>query len=258
MTVPSQETLDEFHDVCRIPGTGIPLPKAPTYSVLLGILPAICRTLFRVRYRGIHRVPKNGPAIIAANHTSHIDPFCVIMGARRRLHYLAKDGHFKHFHTAIVMRTTGQIETHRESGASDALSSASDVLSNGKVMGIFPEGTRSRRPLPPYLQSGKTGVARMAASHPNVPVVPCALVGARNVMAPGDKILRPWKRVGISYGESVTWNEWIVHPQGGGQSEEMLQAIIESDDAQRRIALGELYRKFTNQVIGTLASLGAP
>ncbi len=162
-----EATLAEFREVCRIPGAGIPLPKSPLYSVFLSILPISLRTLFRIRYRGIHRIPKNGAVILAANHTSHIDPFTIICGVRRRTHYLSKDAHFDKFLTAIVMNTTGQIKTHRESGAADALSSASDVLDAGLAMGIFPEGTRSRRKEGPFLAKGKTGVARLAASHPD-------------------------------------------------------------------------------------------
>ena len=253
-----EATLAEFREVCRIPGAGIPLPKSPLYSVFLSILPISLRTLFRIRYRGIHRIPKNGAVILAANHTSHIDPFTIICGVRRRTHYLSKDAHFDKFLTAIVMNTTGQIKTHRESGAADALSSASDVLDAGLAMGIFPEGTRSRRKEGPFLAKGKTGVARLAASHPDVPVHPTAIIGARDVMAPGDKMLKFWKPVEVTYGEGVTWNQWVFHPKGGNQNESTLKAIVESSAEDRRTAMGELYRKFTDQVIGSLAALGAP
>ena len=258
MTGVSEETLGELREVCRIPGMDIPLPKSPFYTVLLSTIPVLVRTMFRIRYRGVHRLPRKGPMILAANHTSHIDPFAVIAGARRRTHYLAKDSHFDKFFTAFVMNSTGQIRTHRESGAADALSRGSDILKAGLVMGIFPEGTRSRREEGPFLSEGKTGVARLAASHPDAPIHPAAIRGAREIMAPGDKIIRFGKRVNVTYGEGITWNEWIVHPLGGAQDEASIRTIIESDDEQRRDAMGKLYRKFTNQVIGTLAALGAP
>ena len=254
----SQKTLAEFREACRIPGTGIPLPKSPLYSVVMATVPVLVRMLFRIHYRGIHRLPRKGAVILAANHTSHIDPFTIISGARRRTHYLSKDTHFEKWFTAIVMNTTGQIRTHRESGAADALSSASDILEAGLAMGIFPEGTRSRRKEPPFLSEGKTGVARLAASHPDVPVHPAAILGAREVMAPRDKIIRFGKRVDVTYGEGITWNEWVVHPNGGDQDEESIRAIIESDEQGRRDLMGVLYRRFTDQVIGTLAALGAP
>ena len=253
------ETLAELREVCRIYGAGVPLPKSPLFSFFLSVLPNLTRTLFRIRYRGIDRIPRKGAVILAANHTSHIDPFAVICGARRRTHYLAKDGHFDKFITSIVMKTTGQIRTHRESGAADALSSASDVLDAGLAMGIFPEGTRSRRKEAPFLDfKGKTGIARLAASHPDVPVIPIAIMGARDVMAPGDKIIRFWKPVDVTFGRSITWNQWVVHPEGGAQDEESMRTIIDSNEDERRELMGVLYRQFTEQVIGTMAALGAP
>ena len=236
----------------------IPLPKSPFYSVVLSTIPVLIRTMFRIRYRGIHRLPRKGPMILAANHTSHIDPFAVIAGARRRTHYLAKDAHFDKFSTAFIMNSTGQIRTHRESGAADALSRGSDILEAGLVMGIFPEGTRSRKEKAPFLSEGKTGVARLAASHPNAPIHPTAIMGAREIMAPGDKIIHFGKRVEVTYGAGITWNEWVVHPMGGAQDEASIRIIIEANEEQRREVMGKLYRKFTNQVIESLAALGAP
>ena len=258
MTGVSDKTLDELREVCRIPGMDIPLPKSPFYSVILSTIPVLIRTMFRIRYRGIHRLPRKGPMILAANHTSHIDPFAVIAGARRRTHYLSKDAHFDKFSTAFIMNSTGQIRTHRESGAADALSRGSDILEAGRVMGIFPEGTRSRKEQAPFLSEGKTGVARLAASHPDAPIHPTAIMGAREIMAPGDKIIHFGKRVEVTYGAGITWNEWVVHPMGGAQDEASIRIIIESNEEQRREAMGKLYRKFTNQVIGSLAALGAP
>ena len=254
----SEATLAELHKICFIPGAPVPLPKSPLYSFFLSTLPIMFRSFFRLRYRGIGRIPRKGAVIIAANHTSHIDPFTIISGVRRRIHYLAKDGHFEKFATSIVMKTSGQIRTHRESGAADALSSASDVLSAGLAMGIFPEGTRSRRTEAPFLSEGKSGVARLAASHPNVPVFPTAIIGARSVMAPGDKSIRFWKRVGITFGDSITWNQWILHPEGGAQDEASIQAIINLGPAEQRDTLKALYRRFTDQLMGSIEALGAP
>ena len=130
----------------------------------LSVVP-IFRFLIRVRIRGDSNIPRKGAVILAANHLSHVDPILVILSSRRTTHYLAKDGHFKKAWTRFVMKSTGQIETQRESGGLDALSSAADVLDQGRALGIFPEGTRSKHEEAPFLLPGKTGVARLAASY---------------------------------------------------------------------------------------------
>ena len=61
---------------------------------------------------------------------------------------------------------------------------AADVIANNKILGIFPEGTRSKSQEPPYLSEGKTGVARLAASFPDMPILPVAHWGTREMMIP--------------------------------------------------------------------------
>ena len=107
------------------------------YKGLIELTPSLVRTITNVNTNGVDRIPKNGPAILVGNHTSHIDPIIKIMGAKRPVHYLAKAEHFEDKKFQKIMTSTGQIETFRESGGVEALASAVDVLSSGNVMGIF-------------------------------------------------------------------------------------------------------------------------
>ena len=121
-----------------IPTTGKKAPMNLFYNFLrLSVVP-IFRFMIRLRVRGDSNIPRKGSVILAANHLSHVDPILVILSSRRTTHYLAKDGHFKKAWTRFVMKSTGQIETQRESGGLDALSSAADVLDQGRALGIFP------------------------------------------------------------------------------------------------------------------------
>ena len=157
------------------------------------------------------------------------------------------------------MRATGQIETHREAGGSDALASAASILDNGKALGIFPEGTRSKRNEAPFLLPGKTGVARLAAAYPHAVVVPIALVGTRDVMTPQHhKWPRLHRRFDVNAGAGVTWLDWLGATKGGGQTASDLVALAEGDEHTVRSELAKLYRKFTDQLMGSLAALGAP
>ena len=226
-----------------------------SYGFMRWTLAPLFRMILRVKIRGIGNVPKSGPTILAANHLSHVDPLVVILASRRRTHYLAKDGHFRNFALRSFMRATGQIETNRETGGAEALSSASVVLHARRALGIFPEGTRSKRNEPPYLLPGKTGIARLAASYPDVPVVPIGLTGTREFMTPSKhKLPRLWKRVGISYGKPVTWWEWLEKNSSANE----LQALTDKEDHEVKAVLSSMYRQFTDEFMDRIKGQGAP
>jgi len=242
-----------------IPTTGKQLPRTPSYGFLRMFLSPFLRPLLNARMTGLHHIPRNGPVILAANHLSHVDPIFVIASARRTTHYLAKDGHFKNAVMRFAMRATGQIETKRDEGGEGALSSAADVLDSGQALGIFPEGTRSKRTEQPYLLPGKTGIARLAASYPDTVVVPMALTGTRNMMKPQDhKAPRLWRPIALSAGQGVTWIEWLKDPNGGNTNAQQLLQLSTKEEHEIRASLASLYRKFTDQIMGSISALGAP
>jgi 1-acyl-sn-glycerol-3-phosphate acyltransferase len=157
------------------------------------------------------------------------------------------------------MKMTGQIETHREAGGDQALSAAADVLSSNNALGIFPEGTRSRRTEKPFLLPGKTGIARLAASYPNSVVIPIAMIGSREMMAPKKhKLPRLWKPIKINFGKGITWIEWLSDPNGGNITKEDLSKLKNLDSHEIKSQLATLYRKFTDQIMNSITELGAP
>ena len=242
-----------------IPTTGNKPSRHLFYNFLRMTVGPTVRFFLRMRIRGEHHIPRKGPVILAANHLSHVDPIMVILSSRRTTHYLAKDGHFEKWWTRFVMKSTGQIETQRESGGLDALSSAADVLDQGRALGIFPEGTRSKRTEAPYLLPGKTGVARLAASYPSSVVIPIALLGTRKMMEPQKhKLPRLHRPVTFQSGEGVTWYQWLIDVNGGNQSVESLKGLADKEEHDIRSELAGLYRKFTDQLMGSILALGAP
>ena len=92
----------------------------PGYSIIRVIFSPIIRSWARIRTTGSEHIPGKGATIFAANHLSHVDPILVIASSRRKVRYLAKDGHFKNFFLRLFMNLTGQIETHREAGGDEA------------------------------------------------------------------------------------------------------------------------------------------
>jgi 1-acyl-sn-glycerol-3-phosphate acyltransferase len=254
----SGSSLETISGSVGLEGTGESFKTPILYKFCEAFVPVLLRSVTNVHFRGLENIPREGAAIFSGNHLSNLDPFIKIIAAQRPIHYLAKEAHFQRQPHRFVMVSTGQIETFRETGAKDALARAVDVLGSGGCLGIFPEGTRSRKPNPPFLQDGKTGVARLAARFPNIPVVPLTIIGSRNCMPPGSKLPRPWKRVEVIVDVPITFADWAAHSDGGGLSDDNVASIAGLSYEARDAAMRKLYRGFTDQIIGTMRQRGAP
>jgi 1-acyl-sn-glycerol-3-phosphate acyltransferase len=171
---------------------------AVTYWVLKVLLSPIFYGLWRIKVEGRDHLPDRGPVILAPNHVTFLDSMFLPLVVRRRVTFVAKAEYFDSWKTAWFFRAAGQIPMRREGGSASerALAAASDVLKAGKVLGIYPEGTRSPDG---RLYRGHTGVARLALGC-GVPVIPVALVGTSKVQRPGSNMPRPFKRVTIRFG----------------------------------------------------------
>jgi 1-acyl-sn-glycerol-3-phosphate acyltransferase len=129
----------------------------------------------RIRSRGAQNVPMDGPVLLAVNHFTWADPVVLGVVLHRPAFYLAKEELFRNKPMGWFLETMGQIKVERVAGSNDdALATAVGLLSKGLVVGVFPEGTRSRGG---ELKRGKTGIARIAAKS-GAPVVPVALATA--------------------------------------------------------------------------------
>ncbi len=171
------------------------------YWIFKFILSPVFFLLWRVRIEGRDRVPKKGPAILAANHQSFCDSFFLPLVLRRRVTYVAKAEYFDSWKTAWFFRASGQIPIRREGGSSSqrALDTACDVLRSGQLLGIYPEGTRA----PDHrLHRGHTGVMRVARTC-DVPVIPVGIAGTREVQPPGRMVMRPFRTVTIRFGSPI-------------------------------------------------------
>src|SRR5205809_4225157 len=149
------------------------------YWFMKGVLTPLLRGLYRVRIEGRTHVPRHGPVILAANHRSFMDSLFLPLVIRRRVTFVAKAEYFDDKKTAWFFRGVGQIPIRREGGSASerALASATEVLEQGGVFGIYPEGTRTRDG---DLHRGHTGVARLAL-RTGAPVVPVAMTGTAEI-----------------------------------------------------------------------------
>lgn len=167
------------------------------YWMIKAIVKPIMLALYRIRVEGLENVPKKRGAIIAANHVSFLDSFFIpLVIKRRKMTYLAKADYFKSWKTAWFFKAVGQISCEREGGSKSqqSLEIALEVLGDGKLLGIYPEGTRSPDG---HLYRGRTGVARLALKA-GVPVIPVGLVGTDEVMPKAAKLPRLTGRVPVT------------------------------------------------------------
>lgn len=138
----------------------------------LHVIATLIRLFFlRLRVEGREKVPPTGGCVYAINHTMGPDYVIVGYASPRQVFYMAKAEIFN-FHpwVAGLVSAAGAFPVQRGKGDTQAIEQAVAVVRRGKIVGMFPEGTRSRTG---GLQRGKTGVARiaMAAQAPIVPVV---------------------------------------------------------------------------------------
>lgn len=141
--------------------------------------------LFRIRWRHLDRIPppSAGGVIVAANHTSHIDTFLVARicwQAGRIPRFLVKAGLFHVPLLGRLVRGAGQIAVYRGTpDAADSLHDAVVALERGEAVVIYPEGTITGDPAQWPMQ-GRTGIARLVLSCPDVAVVPIGQWGAQH------------------------------------------------------------------------------
>jgi 1-acyl-sn-glycerol-3-phosphate acyltransferase len=139
----------------------------------------VVKLVLRPQAEGVENVPRGGAAILASNHLSAADWVFMPLSLRRRVTFLAKAEYFtgrgvKGFLQRAFFSGAGQVPIDRSSAsaAEDAIRTGLRILRDGKLLGIYPEGTRSPDG---RLFRGKTGVARMSLET-GVPVVPVAMV----------------------------------------------------------------------------------
>jgi 1-acyl-sn-glycerol-3-phosphate acyltransferase len=145
------------------------------------------RAIYRPEVVGFEHVPRTGPMIIAGNHVSFADEIFTPVAARRQVFYFAKAEYFntpgvKGRSMAALMRAMRQLPVERADtrSAAASLDVGIEVLRDGQVLGIYPEGTRSPDG---RLYKFRTGVARLALRS-GAPVVPVGLIGTANVKPP--------------------------------------------------------------------------
>ena len=202
------------------------------YWVVKAILGPILAIFFRPWSEGSDNVPREGPAILAWNHLSFADHFFGPLPLPRKVTFLAKSEYFtgrglKGLISKAFFRGVGQIPVDRSGGEASerALRTGLRVLAEGKLLGIYPEGTRTPDG---RLYRGKTGVARLAIES-GAPVVPCAMIDTFEFQPP--TTIWPNRRIrpGVRFGEPLDFSRYHGQQSDGvllrTVTDEVMQAI---------------------------------
>lgn len=173
-------------------------PAPIAYRVTKAVLTPALRAAFPVRVEGAGHVPEVGPVVLAANHRSFMDSIFLAAAVSRPVSFLAKAEYFERRRSAWAFRATGQIPLRRgsPSGARAAMEAALGLLSRGGVVGVYPEGTRSRDGA---LHRGRLGPMRLATAS-GAPIVPVGLVGTDAVQMPGEMLPHLRRPVTVRFG----------------------------------------------------------
>ncbi len=143
------------------------------YTLAKFVVGTILRILFKIEVIDSDNLPYEGGCIICPNHKSNIDPPLVACFLKRKVHYMAKEELFKNKFFAIILRALGTFPVKRGTSDITSIKTSMRLLREGKVLGIFPEGTRSKND---DLGNAEPGAAMLAIKM-NVPVVPIAILG---------------------------------------------------------------------------------
>jgi 1-acyl-sn-glycerol-3-phosphate acyltransferase len=145
------------------------------FSVLKAGARLTLKVLRRWEILGAENLPAAGGVVLVANHVSYWDPVTIICAFRRQVFFMAKSELFKIPLVGYAVRTSGAIPVRRDATDRNAVRTALRLLQAGEVVGVFPEGTRSKsgEMLKPHLG------AAMIALKAGTPVVPVAVSGTR-------------------------------------------------------------------------------
>lgn len=143
----------------------------PFYKIMRAIVSVPVYFYFRIKKYGIHNIPKEGACIICCNHTSISDILFLGVLCPRQIHFMAKDELFKNKILAFLLTKLGAFPVNRRTGDKSAINRAEEILKEGKILGIFPEGTRHRDGAP---HKAKPGTAMLAIST-KAPILPSAV-----------------------------------------------------------------------------------
>lgn len=143
----------------------------------------VLRLSIRMKIYGLKHIPRRGGAVVICNHLDWFDPVLLLSASPRPILWMAKAEFLKWPVLREIALYAGAFPVERGRADLTAIRHAQGLLNDGMLVGMFPEGTRSRSG---GLQEPFAG-ASLVASRAGAPVIPCALVGTEHLPLTGRK-----------------------------------------------------------------------
>lgn len=162
---------------------------------IIGWIPI--KILLPHRVYGKKNVPKNNRRglILCCNHTSIFDPVYLLLNTRRRIFFMAKEELFKNTVAKNLLKWFGVFAVKRGAGDTGAIDKGVQIIEKGKIMGIFPEGRRSKDFAPKKAKVGVAYIAQMTKAD----ILPVSIYCEGKI--------KLFKRVTLRYGEVIKFED---------------------------------------------------
>ena len=174
------------------------------YCVIRALLWLLLKVFWRMEIIGIENLPESGGLIIASNHVSYLDPAVLAASLNRKIYFITKKEVFRNGFVSFILKNLNAISVDRENTDILALKKAINILREEKVLGIFPEGSRSSNG---ELQELKLGAIRIAMKT-GVPILPVGIIGTHKIYPRGIKFPILFKhKIIVKYGAPQYLNQ---------------------------------------------------
>lgn len=159
-------------------------------NVVKFFIGVVLRILFRVKLYGTSNIPENGAAVLCANHIAEMDMFFIGFKIKRLIRWMAKEELFRIPVIGIIIKHLGAFSIKRGKADVESIRTALGLLSEGHIVGIFPEGTRMARTRRNV--KVKRGAVLLALKA-GVPVIPVAI----------NSSFKLFSKVTVTFGEPI-------------------------------------------------------
>ena len=168
--------------------------------------------IYQFRVIGKENLPSEGGVLLCTNHIHNFDPIVVGITSPRPIHFMAKEELFTVPILGKIMPLINAFPVKRGLSDRGALRKGLGILKEGNVLGLFPEGTRSKTG---ELGEGLAG-AGFFALRSNAHIVPCAIIGP----------YKPFKRLKVVYGKPIDMEEYRKNKATPEQTTELIMMEI--------------------------------